>query len=115
MQQVDPLEPHRREALLQRSTRPRSVEDVGFRIAVELAGEDETRRQAAALANDGADPLLAATHAIDAGGIEEIDGPIENGPHRGLGALRVDTVTVGVRHVAEARRAETDRGDHEPR
>jgi len=78
-QQVDPLEPQRREALLQRSTRPRSVKDVGFRIAVELAGEDETRGQAAALANGGADPLFAAAESIIARGVDEIGRPIENG------------------------------------
>ena len=57
MEQVDALEPQRLEALLQRAAGLRGVEGVGLRIAVELGGDDEARRQAAALANDRADLL----------------------------------------------------------
>ena len=79
MQQVDPLEPQRLEALLERAARLRGVEAVGLGIAVELGGDDEARGQAAALANGRADPLLAAAHAVDARRVDEIDRPVENG------------------------------------
>ena len=70
-------------------------------------------RQAAALANGGADPLFAAAHAIIARGVEEVGRPVENGVQRRPGARFVDAVAIGVGHVAEARSAEADGRDHE--
>ena len=113
MQEVDPLDPERLQALLERAARARGVEHACLEIAIELGRDDEALGQAAALANGGADPLFAAAHAIIARGVDEIGGPIENGVQRRPGARFVNAVAVGVRHVAEARGAEADGRDHE--
>src|SRR5271165_4717952 len=101
MEDIDPLEPQRLQALLERAARLSGVEAVGLKIAVELGRKDEALRQAAPLANGGADPLLAAAHAVDARSVEKIDRPVEDRPQSGLGAVRVDIVAIGVGHVAK--------------
>ena len=113
MQEVEAFEPQRFQALLERAAGPRGVERVRLEIAVELGRDDEARRQAAALANGGADPLLAAAHPVIARCVDEIDRPIENGVDRRPGARFVDAVAISVGHVAEARGAEADGRDHD--
>ena len=95
--------------MLERAAGARGVELARLEIAVELGRDDETLRQAAALANGGADPLLAAAEPIIARGVDEIGRPVENGVERRPGARLVDAVAIGVGHVAEARGAEADR------
>ena len=113
MQKVDALEPQRLEALLDRAAGLGGVEAVCLGVAVELGRNHEARRQAAALADDRADPLLAPAHAIEARRIDEIGRAAEDRHHRRLGPIRVDAVAVGVRHVAQPRCPEADARDHE--
>ena len=113
IEEVDPIEAQRLEALLERTAGARRVERVGLEIAVELGRHDEALRQAAALANDGADPLFAAAEPIIARGVDELGRPIENGVERRPGARLVDAIAVGVRHVAEAGGAKADGRDHD--
>ena len=112
VQEVDPIDAERLQALLERAARARGVEHARLEIAVELGRDDEALRKTAALANGGADPLLAAPEPIIARSVDEIGGPIENGVDRGSRARFVDAVAIGVRHVAEAGGAKADGRDH---
>jgi hypothetical protein len=101
MEEMDPVEVQCPQAFLEGSAGLSGVKSIGLRVAIELGRDDEAFRKAATLADDIADPLLAPSESVDARRVEEVGRSLEDRLHRPAGAVRVDTVAIGVGHVRQ--------------
>ena len=108
MEDMNPVEAQGLQGLLQRSTSPGGVETIGLGISIKLGRDHEAFGKTSALPDDISNSLLAAPKSVNARTIEEIDWPFKDRSHGLFGTVLVDPVPVGVRHIGQGSRPETD-------